>query len=125
MTACLAIGAVALQLASGTFTLHWMHSIEHVAWEEDWQVNEQELSLIRSRIKGSGAGMEPGPDAIWQDGWWVTPGALRLPALTLASSGKTGEGWSICADGSCREVGMASGLAITLQPCVAADKRNG
>ncbi len=49
------------------------------------------LTLDQSRIKGSGAGMEPGPDAVWQDGWWVSPGHLQVPALSLAASGATGE----------------------------------
>ncbi|MFZ3584132.1 DUF1850 domain-containing protein [Loktanella sp. DJP18] len=117
MTACLAIGAVALQLASGDFTLRWTHSVEHVTWEETWNVGADTLRLDRSRIKGSGAGMEPAPDATWQDGWWVSPGHLNVPALTLAASGATTSGWTLCADGDCRTLGTASGLPVTLSPC--------
>ena len=117
MTGCLAVGAVALHLTAGSFTLHWTHSIEHVAWEEDWRLTPTGLSLERSRIKGSGAGMEPGPDATWQDGWWVSPGHLSVPSLTLAASGATGGGWTLCADGTCREIGATAGAPVTLTPC--------
>ncbi|OSP55831.1 DUF1850 domain-containing protein [Pseudoruegeria sp. SK021] len=116
MSACLAVGAVVLQLAAGGFTLHWTHSVERVVWEEDWRVTPTALTLLRSRIKGSGAGMEPGPDAIWQDGWWVSPGHLSVPALTLAASGATGQGWTLCADGVCRDIGTDAGKPITLAP---------
>ena len=119
MTACLVAGAVALQLATGAFTLHWTHSVEHVAWEEDWQVGADGLSLVQSRIKGSGAGMEPGPDAVLKDGWWVSEGDLQLPELVLAASGATGGGWRICADGTCRTLGAHSGPTIHLRPCPA------
>lgn len=117
MSACLAVGAMMLHLTAGTFTLHWTHSIEHIAWEEDWTVLPDGLRLDRSRIKGSGAGMEPGPDAVWQDGWWVSPGHLTVPRLTLAASGATGAGWTLCADGRCRGLGDAAGPPVTLAPC--------
>lgn len=117
MTACLAVGTLALQLATGAFTLHWTHSVERVAWEEDWQVSPRGLSLVESRIKGSGAGMEPGPDATLRDGWWVSPGAMRVPSLALAASGATGEGWTLCADDTCRTLGAASAPPVTLAPC--------
>ena len=117
MTTCLAVGALALQLATGAFTLHWTHSVEHVAWEEDWQITPRGLSLVESRIRGSGAGMEPGPDAVLTDGWWVSPGHMTIPSLELAASGATGEGWTLCADGTCRALGEASAPPVKLAPC--------
>ena len=117
MTTCLAVGAVALQLATGNFTLHWTHSVEHVAWEEDWQVTPRGLSLVQSRIKGSGAGMEPGPDATLKGSWWVSPGHMTIPSLALAASGATGAGWTLCADGTCHTLGAASAPPVTLAPC--------
>ena len=120
MTACLAVGAVALQLAAGTFTLQWTHSVERVAWQEDWRVGAEGLSLLRSRIKGSGAGMEPGPEAVLRDGWWVSEGDLRVPEIALAASGATGAGWTLCADGTCRTLGAGPGPAVRLRPCARA-----
>ncbi len=117
MSVCLAIGTVALQLATGAFTLGWTHSVEKVRWEEDWTVGPAALTLGQSRIKGSGAGMEPGPDAVLRDGWWVSPGHLQVPELVLAASGATGGGWSLCADGACRTLGADATGPITLRPC--------
>ncbi|MEZ5450817.1 MAG: DUF1850 domain-containing protein [Thiolinea sp.] len=34
-------------------------------------MTEQGLQLLQARVKGSGAGMEPGDDAVLKDGWWV------------------------------------------------------
>lgn len=117
MTACLSVGAAVLHLALGSFTLHWTHSVEHVAWQEDWSVDGDVLRLDQSRLKGSGAGMEPGPDAVLQDGWWVSAGDLQVPALMLAASGATGEGWTLCADGRCRVIGADPGAPILVAPC--------
>jgi len=117
MSVCLAIGAVALQLATGTFTLRWTHSVEKVRWEEDWIVGSDMLTLVQSRIKGSGAGMEPGPDAVWRGGWWVSPGQLQVPELVLAASGATSSGWTLCADGACRTLGAEAGGPVTIAPC--------
>lgn len=80
MTGCLTVGTAVLHLALGSFTLSWTHSVEHVAWQEDWRINGHMLTLERSRLKGSGAGMEPGPDAVLKDGWWVSTGHLEVPA---------------------------------------------
>ena len=117
MTACLALGAAVMHLATGAFTLQWTHSVERVTWQEDWQVTPRGLTLVQSRIRGSGAGMEPGPDAVLSAGWWVSPGHLEVPRLTLAASGATGAGWTICADGACRTLGTAAGPPISLEPC--------
>ncbi len=124
MTGCLMVGAMALQLTAGTFTLQWTHSVERVAWQESWTVESDALRLDKSRIKGSGAGMEPGPDAVWQDGWWVSPGHLSVPALSLAASGATGGGWTLCADKACQDIGVISGKPITVTPCPAATPDN-
>ena len=37
--------------------------------------------------------------------------------LVLAASGATGEGWTLCAAGACRELGAAPGAPIRLAPC--------
>ena len=117
MTGCLTVGTTLLHLALGSFTLSWTHSVEHVAWQEDWRINGHMLTLERSRLKGSGAGMEPGPDAVLKDGWWVSAGHLEVPALMLAASGATGAGWTLCADGQCRVIGADRAAPIKVAPC--------
>ena len=116
---CLLAGAVALTLAGPDFTLAWTHSIEHTGWREHWRIEDRALRLTGAAIKGSGAGMEPGPDARLEDGWWVwTPDLPPQPALTLAASGATGAGWQICdGAGACHEIGADPGQPITVQPC--------
>ncbi len=117
MSACLMAGAVALTLAAPEFTLHWTHSVEKVEWRETWRIGADDLTLTRVAIKGSGAGMEPAPQAQLKDGWWVWAPDTRLPALTLAASGATGAGWTLCSGAKCHEIGAAAGDAIRLAPC--------
>ncbi|MGY9045736.1 hypothetical protein P775_04495 [Puniceibacterium antarcticum] len=117
MSACLAIGALALHLSNPAFTLSWRHSVEKTEWEESWTTAPDGLTLTQSRIKGSGAGMEPGPDAILKDGWWISSGHLRVPRMVLAASGSTGVGWTLCADGTCHTIGAAEGDPIIVAPC--------
>lgn len=81
------------------FTLAWVHSIEKVRWEEDYEVilSEHPQSALKAdfssdsinqtkelesvepqafllaktaRIKGSAAGMEPPEGAVFKDGWY-------------------------------------------------------
>jgi len=117
MTACLMAGAVALTLAGPDFTLHWTHSVEKVEWREDWRIGATSLTLTRVAIKGSGAGMDPDPAARLEQGWWVWKPMTTLPALTLAASGATGAGWTLCSGAKCHELGAAPGEPIRLAPC--------
>ncbi len=73
MTGCLMAGATMLALASGSsFTLEWTHSVERQSWRESWEVTaDHRLHLTEAAVKGSGAGMEPGPGGHFEDGWWV------------------------------------------------------
>lgn len=83
------------------FTLSWTHSIEKVEWHEEYRVSDRGLILETSRVKGSGVGMEPGPDAKLIDGWWVShPSLPRLPELVLAGSHFGGD-HTICIPGRC------------------------
>jgi len=117
---CMA-GGKAIVLAAGLFTLSWTHSVEKTAWQELWAVTPDGLVLREARVKGSGAGMEPGEGARRQDGWWVwEPHAAPLAELVLASSGATGSGWMLCAGDDCRELGHDKGEPIVLRPCPAA-----
>lgn len=116
MTACLMAGAVALSVAQG-FTLGWTHSVERTGWRENWRVEGDRLHLVSAAIRGSGAGMEPGEGAVLKDGWLEWQPDLRVPAITLAASGATGAGWTLCTDSGCRELGHDAGAPVTLAPC--------
>lgn len=68
---CLAAGAYSAAVEAPRFTISWEHSIEHVEWRETWAVQNAALVPIEARIKGTGAGMEPPPDARREGGWYV------------------------------------------------------
>ena len=62
--------------------------------------------------------MEPPEGARLEGGWWVY--APHLPPrreLVLAASGATGGGWTLCAGGSCREIGADAVAPVRLGPC--------
>ncbi|WP_245298749.1 DUF1850 domain-containing protein [Pseudotabrizicola sediminis] len=114
---CLMAGAMVLALSGPAFSLHWTHSVEKTEWVEDWQVQPQGLRLTRARIKGTGAGMEPGPGAVQQDGWWVWSPGTEVPALHLAASGSTGAGWRLCDGATCHTLGETPEQSIRIAPC--------
>ncbi|UFZ03085.1 DUF1850 domain-containing protein [Bradyrhizobium ontarionense] len=122
MSLCLASAGVVKALALASFTLAWSHSVEKTAWQEDWRVTPDGLELAQARVKGSGAGMEPPPEARLVDGWFQwQPQRAPLSRLVLANSGAAGE-WRVCGDGQCRtlseifghDIGVAT---ITMSVC--------
>lgn len=120
MSLCLASATLTVALGWSAFTLSWTHSVEKIAWEEDWRVTPSGLGIVQARVKGTGAGMEPPADATFSDGWWrYRPGTTPLPRLTLARSGVVDD-WRLCRDWGCvtleRLVGSRTG-AITLYSC--------
>lgn len=118
MALCVLAGGKLAMLAASAFTLAWTHSIEKTAWEEDWQVMPAGLQLVEARVKGSGAGMEPPPDARLEDGWFVwKPNAPAQDRLTLAASGATGAGWTLCAAEECLLLGEDASAPVTVQLC--------
>ena len=119
MSACLLAGALAVALGTDrAFSLEWTHSVEKEGWHEDWQLRDGRFHLTRAAVKGSGAGMEPGPDGWFEDGWWVwSPDAPPVPQLVLAASGETLSGWELCADGRCIPLGVEAEEPIVLRPC--------
>jgi hypothetical protein len=115
---CLVSAGAVTRLALAAFTLAWTHSIEKVEWQEDWRVDGDRLVLTQTRIRGSGAGMEPGSDAVLRDGWFVSHPDRRLPELRLARSGVVPD-WRLCDPQGCRTLGElgTTGSVAVLKPC--------
>lgn len=112
---CIATTAGMFRLAVVAFTLAWTHSVEKVEWQEDWSVEEGRLILVESRIKGSGAGMEPGDDAVWRDGWWTWRPHVALDELVLGDSGEAGQ-WRLCSP-DCRALADPAHAPYRLTSC--------
>lgn len=118
MSLCILTGGKTIILAASAFTLSWTHSVEKVEWRESYAVTDRGLMLTEASIKGSGAGMEPGPDAALKDGWLVwQPKRAPLPRLNLAASGKTVSSWHLCHANGCLDLGENSGTEAVLEPC--------
>ncbi len=101
---CVAAGAYAVAMYAPAFTLSWEHSIEKVEWRETWKVQGNVLRIVEARIKGTGAGMEPPPDAKLKDGWFVyAPKTPPLRHLELPDSAYT-KPMRLCLDGKCRPI---------------------
>jgi hypothetical protein len=109
-------------LALAAFTLAWTHSIAKVEWQEDWHLSSSGLELIEARVKGTGPGMEPPPEARLVDGWFRwRPERPLLHELVLGNSGAAGE-WRLCEKGQCKTlsdiVGHPIGIGVaTLTVC--------
>ena len=122
MSLCLVSSGVAKALQLAAFTLVWTHSIEKTEWQEDWRVTPGGLVLVEARVKGSGAGMEPPPEARLVNGWfqWQVKRPPQ-PELVLGNSGAAGE-WRLCNGGQCRTLSDVFGHPIganvtTLSAC--------
>lgn len=94
------------------FTLAWTHSIEKVRWEEDYEVRRPQsgevlpsLALVEARVRGSGAGMEPPPDAVLRHGWYeYRPAPTRESELRLVRSAFAAD-YELCTSAGCRPLG--------------------
>jgi hypothetical protein len=120
MELCLLAGGVTVRLATLALTLAWTHSVQKTRWEEDWQLREGKLVIVESRVQGSGAGMEPGPDARFDGQWWRwRPATPPLSEVVLRRSGATAD-WNVCIAGACRpmrELLPADADPVTMKPC--------
>ena len=121
---CLAAGPVVAPLLATALTLAWTHSVEKIAWEEDWRESPAGLVLVEARIRGSGAGMEPPPEARFEGGVWRwRPGIPAMKEVVLRRSGATAD-WRLCMEGGCRP--MEAYLPADADPVVlsvCADRR--
>jgi hypothetical protein len=112
LSLCLASAGVLKTLSIAAFTLAWTHSVEKIEWQEDWRVTPRALELVQARVKGSGAGMEPPPEARLVDGWFQwQPKRPPIPELVLGNSGAAGE-WRLCSAGQCRTLSEIFGHPI-------------
>ncbi len=118
---CLVAGLLLAQFGDD-ITLRWTHSIEKIAWEEDYRREGEVLRLIAARVRGTGAGMEPPAGAVLQDSvWHYRPVLPPLPRLVLRHSPHAPP-YVVCADGRCRPVtdwlpGLPEETTIELAPC--------
>jgi hypothetical protein len=116
---CLAGAGLVIALNADALTLAWRHSVEKILWEEDWSLRGGRVMLVEARVKGSGAGMEPPPEARLVEGAWRwKPDLPPLPQLVLRRSGATAD-WRICIAGRCRgmEEILPAADPVTLRPC--------
>jgi hypothetical protein len=119
---CILAAGATITIAAQSFTLGWTHSIERIPIVESWTVEGDRLHLTESRIKGSGAGIEPGEDARREDGWYVwNPVADFRQRITLRRSGFEGTGdWTLCVGDVCRMLGTIvpeEADPVILEPC--------
>lgn len=119
---CLLSAGKTAVFAASAFTLSWTHSVEKTAWRESWTAGPEGLTVVEGRIEGSGAGMEPPPDAVLKGGVYVyTPTLPPIRELVLAASGATGAGWTFCPQGDgCLTLGADPGAPQRLSWCRAA-----
>jgi hypothetical protein len=112
LSLCLASAGATKALSLMAFTLVWTHSIEKIDWQEDWRITPAGLELVQARVKGTGAGMEPPPEARLVDGWFTwQPKRAAMPEVVLGNSGAAGE-WRLCADGHCRTLSDIFGYPV-------------
>jgi hypothetical protein len=115
MSLCIASAGSVLTLLAGGFSLSWIHSVEKTEWIENWQVEDNKLALVSAQVKGSGAGIDLPPNALWEGGGWTYhPTQPPLSKLSLAASGATPSGWTLCTSDTCVELGETEGEPITI-----------
>jgi hypothetical protein len=111
---CIVVGTALHTLPARSFTLRWQHTVEKVAWEEDYIVAGEWLYLAGARVRGSGAGMEPPRDAIRVgDAWHYRPKERWLREVKLARS-EFGADYELCIDQACKP--LASWAPAPLAP---------
>ncbi|HLT78649.1 MAG TPA: DUF1850 domain-containing protein, partial [Ferrovibrio sp.] len=68
---CLTVGAAIVALGVQSAELRWTHSVQKTEWRETWRAVVDGIRLEQAAVQSSGAGMEPGPDAVLREGFWV------------------------------------------------------
>ena len=98
-------GVLRATLPTSELTVAWDHSVEKTRWEERYRIDGTRLRLVEARVMGSGAGMEPPPDATLRGGWWTWhPSLAPLPQLRLTLSPFTRD-YDLCWRRRCQTLG--------------------
>lgn len=124
LSLCLAVaGAAPVAVPAEAFVLSWTHSVEKITWRETWAVTPTGLAPVEAAVQGTGAGMEPPPEAVVRDGWYVyAPDLPPVPEIVVPDSAFTGP-MTLCAGGTCRPLAAWAGRPrgdarpIRLAPC--------
>jgi hypothetical protein len=117
-TVCLFVaGALAASLAEPAFTIAWTHSVAKTRWVESYVVEGPSLVLVEASIEGSGAGMEPPPEAVLRSGRWQWRPHRALAELVLARSAFA-QDHELCTAAGCRALGTLAGRAPDAQVVV-------
>lgn len=114
----LAAGAAAVHVAASVFSLSWTHTVEKTLWQETWRVEATRFVLTEARVKGSGAGMEPAPDARLEGDFYVWMPDQPRKEIILRRDPHAGD-WKLCAGGRCDLLGAWIGKdadPVTLSP---------
>ncbi|MEO8305053.1 MAG: DUF1850 domain-containing protein [Betaproteobacteria bacterium] len=127
---CLIVaGVVRATLPHAEFTLAWDHSVEKTRWEERYRPEGTALVLVEARVKGSGAGMEPPPEAMLRNGWWTWAPHTTFAELRLTRSSYARD-YTVCGGGRCSELGRLvgptrQGEVVVFKSCMpVADQRS-
>ena len=108
---CLIVaGVIRSTLPVSEFTLAWDHSVQKTRWEEHYRIDGGALVLAEARVQGSGAGMEPPPDARFDRKAWTWQPNTRHAELRLMQSAFAGD-YSICDDSRCSRMSELIGPA--------------
>ncbi|WP_096701532.1 DUF1850 domain-containing protein [Magnetospirillum sp. 15-1] len=106
---CMVVAAgLAVVTPSDSFALAWTHSVEKVEWREEWRIESGRLILHEASVMGSGAGMEPPPQAVLRNGRWVWHPGMAMEEIVLARSDFTAD-WRLCVGGTCRPLEKQEG----------------
>lgn len=120
---CVLGGGVALSIAASTFTLSWTHTVEKTLWLERWTVEADRLRLTEAEVEGSGAGMDPAPDARRLGDRYVWNPDETRAEVVLRRDPHAGD-WRLCAAGRCAMLGdwlKVDADPVTLKPAADGD----
>jgi hypothetical protein len=86
--------------------LRWQHSIEKIDWEEDYILVGDWMYLSSAQVRGSGAGMEPPPDAFFAQGVWHYRPApdMRWTRRLLLTRSEFARDYELCINGKCQSL---------------------
>jgi hypothetical protein len=125
---CLLVaGVLRATLPGSELAVEWQHSVAKTRWTERYLIENDHLLLADACVEGSGAGMEPPPEAVRRAGAWCWQPRHALPELALTWSAYTAD-YRLCAHDVCNTlrdwVGpVDDGTVVTVRPCNAAAKR--